>query len=78
MFAAWDDDGNGTVSRAEFIRVMNGLRLCISKEEASALFDEFDTDRSGSIDYQELYDKLRVAHEHHALMDDVDDPHDEL
>lgn len=59
VFAAWDNDGNGQISRSEFSSVLSGLRLSVSREEAAALFDLLDEDRSGTLDYRELHSALR-------------------
>ena len=59
VFAAWDEDGSGTIDRHEFAKVLNGLRLSVSVEEAHGLFDLLDSDKSGSLDYKELHHALR-------------------
>ena len=59
VFAAWDEDGSGSISRSEWARALNGLRLSVTSDEAHALFDMLDEDGSGSIDFNELHQKLR-------------------
>ena len=59
LFRAWDEDGDGTVDKREFRRAMQLLRLNADKEAVDALFDAFDPDCTGSIEYGELDHKLR-------------------
>ena len=61
LFRDWDDDGNQQVSKLEFRRALPVLGITISREDAEALFDEFDADGSGEIDYKELAKQLRVG-----------------
>ena len=60
VFKQWDEDGSGTIDRHEFAKVLNGLRLSVSVEEAHGLFDLLDSDKSGSLDYKELHHALRL------------------
>ena len=57
LFRDWDEDGSGTVSKAEFFKIMPVLGVDAPKKVVSQVFDEFDEDGSGSIEYSEL-DKL--------------------
>ena len=59
LFREWDDDGSQTVSKTEFRQALPVLGLLVDKEVADSLFDTFDADRSGEIDYQELSKQLR-------------------
>jgi Ca2+-binding EF-hand superfamily protein len=59
VFATWDENGDGRISKPEWIRVLSGLRLSVSRDEASAFFDELDVDGSGSLEYNELHKALR-------------------
>ena len=60
LFREWDDDGNGTVSKREFRLAlpMLGLVGCPANV-ADELFDSFDKDGGGSVDYDELSRALR-------------------
>ena len=59
IFHDWDEDGSGTVSKREFTRALPMLGLTVAKAEAEALFDLFDGDGSGTIEYGELKKQLR-------------------
>ena len=54
-----DTDEDGTVSKKEFRRALPLLGLSAEKASADALYDSFDPDRSGSIDYKELAKVLK-------------------
>ena len=47
-------DGDGTVSKKEFGKILPLLGVEAPPEAISALFDSFDPDGSGTIEYQEL------------------------
>lgn len=49
-----DEDGNGCVSKKEFRKAIAALGVDAPKAEVEALFDSFDPDRSGEIDYKEF------------------------
>lgn len=60
LFRDWDENGDGRVTRAEFLRAMAPLGFeNVTRDEAGALFDEFDPDRSGAIEFSELNKLLR-------------------
>lgn len=59
-FAAFDEDGDGKLSRGEFIKGVVSLGLGLSFSEARQLADTFDADGSGDIDYHEFAGKLNV------------------
>jgi Ca2+-binding EF-hand superfamily protein len=55
VFRAWDVDGSGALSAAEFAAAMAALGVePQSPEEAAANFAEFDVNADGKIDYAEL------------------------
>eukprot|EP00900_Chrysochromulina_parva_P005530 jgi/Chrpa1/14979/Chrysochromulina_OHIO_Genome00000312-RA len=64
LFRDWDEDGNGLVGRNEFFKGVAALGVHVTRAEANELFDEFDTDNSGSIEYFELHKLLRQAAEY--------------
>merc|ERR1711998_771118 len=47
LFRQWDDDDNGTIDKKEFRKAITALGFKAPKPEIDALFDTFDTDRSG-------------------------------
>ena len=55
LFKAWDEDGNGKVSQAEFRKAMMALGFQASKTQMDTVFDQLDRDASGAIDYKELH-----------------------
>ena len=59
-FREWDADLSGRVDKREFfLACKTGLGIEAPKRAFDALFDEVDTDGSGSIDYKELNKVLR-------------------
>ena len=53
LFKTWDTDGNGTIDKFEFRRVVAELGLPNSDAASDRLFDEYDKDGSGEIQYVE-------------------------
>ena len=55
LFRAWDDDGDGLISKKEFRRVITILGFeDVPRAEVDAIFDELDEDGSGEIEYFEM------------------------
>ena len=63
LFKQWDADSDGVVSRDEFHKAMPLLGLRATYSEIDKLFNLFDPDRSGTIDYRELNAQLRKHNE---------------
>ena len=65
LFRQWDEEGSGAVNRREFRALGPLLRDAVDSEvtrqQLDALFDSFDLDRAGTIDYNELHYLLRRA-----------------
>ena len=58
LFRKWDLDDNGSVDRREFRRGLRAVGIVAPIVEMNQLFDEMDADKSGTIDLDELLDKL--------------------
>ena len=61
LFQGCDDNGNGSLSVDEFCRAMLVLGLASDDAQAARLARCFDSDGSGSIDFQELVDGFLAA-----------------
>ena len=59
LFHAWDKDHNGLIDKAEFRTFLNGVGFIVPREASDAMFDTFDEDGSGYLDYSELVRKSR-------------------
>ena len=60
IFRDWDEDGNGKISAKEFRKALATLiDGALPKHASQTLFDQFDSDRSGDIEYAELNSWLR-------------------
>ena len=59
LFRAWDEDSDGRVGRAEFIRGVRLFGLGAPLEEIEKLYDSFDPNGDGSIEFGELNALLR-------------------
>ena len=63
LFEEWDEDGDGTVSKAEFRLAMRSLSaqwgLRVSREDIEWLFDSLDDSGDGLISYSELKEMVR-------------------
>lgn len=55
-----DDDNNRSLDLKEFLKGLNEYGILIDKEEATAAFQKFDRDGSGTIDFDEFLIALRV------------------
>lgn len=65
-FQMFDEDGSGSISTKEFIKVLKNLGQNVTKEEAENLMKELDVDGSGEIDFEEFISymkKIRVQEE---------------
>ena len=58
-FRAMDKDGSKSLSKMEFKNALSDLGLGISDVEFYGLFDYFDMDRSGTVDFEEFLQSLR-------------------
>jgi Ca2+-binding EF-hand superfamily protein len=56
-----DDDGNKALNLYEFEKGMHDMGLGLRAHEIQTLFTYFDSDKSGSIDYNEFLVGVRVS-----------------
>ena len=56
-----DDNKNKKLDFEEFKKGVTEYGLNYSKEEARELFNLFDKDKSGQIDFEEFLEQLRVS-----------------
>jgi Ca2+-binding EF-hand superfamily protein len=47
-----DDDGSKSLSMAEFKKGMKEMNIDLSDSESRSLFDYFDTDHNGFVDFK--------------------------
>ncbi|XP_041476093.1 calcyphosin-like protein isoform X2 [Lytechinus variegatus] len=59
VFKIMDDDGNKTLSFAEFKKGLRDYGVPLEKPDVEKMFKAFDSDNSGSIDFDEFLIKLR-------------------
>ncbi|XP_051906855.1 calcyphosine-like b isoform X1 [Hippocampus zosterae] len=59
-FRIMDDDANRSLDLKEFLKGIHEYGLLMDKEEALAIFQRFDRDGNGSIDFDEFLITLRV------------------
>ena len=55
-----DDDGNKTLNFDEFKKGITEYGLGFNKDDIAEIFKKFDTDGSGSVDFDEFLIRLRV------------------
>jgi len=60
MFRIIDDDGNRSLSLAEFKKGCRDYGLELEADVVQQMFRQFDKDNSGSIDFDEFLRALRV------------------
>ncbi|XP_061732297.1 calcyphosin-like protein isoform X2 [Nerophis ophidion] len=61
VFRIMDDNQNRTLDLKEFLKGVNDYGILMDKQEAAALFQHFDRDGSGAIDFDEFLVTLRPA-----------------
>ena len=61
LLRTWDTDKNGLIDRYEFRNAVKYLGIFLPYETVDSLFDAWDADGSGSLDYRELMLKARRA-----------------
>jgi Ca2+-binding EF-hand superfamily protein len=58
-FRIMDDDNSKSLSLAEFKKAMKEMNMNLGESELRLLFDHFDSDQSGSIDFEEFIQGVR-------------------
>jgi Ca2+-binding EF-hand superfamily protein len=58
-FRIMDDDNDRSLSLAEFKKAMKEMQVPLEDSELRLLFEHFDTDRSGGIDFEEFVQGVR-------------------
>ena len=53
-FLFFDVDGDQTISRTEFYKGIEGLRVKLSKHDVDQVFDHMDADGDGCLNYGEF------------------------
>ena len=69
VFRDLDDNGDGTLSCAEFRKGILEIGIPLSLDEVKSLLKDFDADGDGSISFREFCDGIRDRHEPIALSD---------
>jgi Ca2+-binding EF-hand superfamily protein len=59
LFAIMDDDGTQSLSLPEFIKAVKDFRIGISEENVPVLFQRFDYNGDGTLNFQEFLDTVR-------------------
>lgn len=77
LFNAWDDDGEGSVSRKEFRTWWPKIGYDVPPCDLNELFDEFDVDGSGEIDKEEFEKAFHAKGELWKELGDLQKQHDE-
>lgn len=66
LFTKWDDDGSGEISLFEFRGGLALLGLDASLSVATTIFNSFDVDHNGKIDYTEMVHALKQSASNHS------------
>jgi len=59
IFKIMDDDGSGSLSLREFYKACRDFKVGISEENVPTLFNLFDNNGDGTLDYDEFLYKVR-------------------
>jgi Ca2+-binding EF-hand superfamily protein len=57
----YDRDNSGTLSRLEFEEFLTKLGIFLKKQELTTVYNSFDTNKDGQINYEEFVNTLRVS-----------------
>lgn len=64
-FSLFDKDGSGSIDRTELGRVFEELGKKLPEEELNHMMEHIDTDKSGTIDFQEFVTSYEAAKKKH-------------
>jgi len=59
IFKVMDDDNSGSLSLREFSKACKEFKVGISEQNVPILFDLFDENKDGTLDYDEFLYKIR-------------------
>ena len=59
MFRSMDANGDGVLTKKELAIGLRNIGMTLSRGELNNLWNAFDRDHSGSVEYNELYQVLR-------------------
>ena len=59
LFREWDANGDGQISKKEFQKAMPLLGMDLPVKAINDLFDQYDPDKSGVMEFAELQKMLR-------------------
>ena len=59
LLRTWDEDNSGTIDKTEWRQALRSLGVKLKRDAIDGLFDSFDADQSGELDYHELSKYLR-------------------
>ena len=59
QFRSFDLDGDGSISRSEFRKVMAYFGTQITEEEMNIIMNKYDGDDNGRIDYKEFCEMMQ-------------------
>ena len=58
----FDTNNNGVLDKLEFEEMMSKLGVFLTRQELRVVFDGFDTNKDGNIQWSEFIEGLKVRH----------------
>ena len=59
LFRNFDNDGDGRISKQEFLKMLSSLGYTISHQEVSQMVNSFDQNGDGEMDYSEFMNMVK-------------------